>query len=398
MKRISIAIIIAIFFLAACGDKTSKLNEKFDLLSKEVKSEFAPDSRVKTFEPILEKVGKTMVLKGSTTEIQAKENLIKRMSEENISILDSMVVLPDPRLGEKTYGITNLSVINIRMKPGYAEESGTQTLLGMPLRILENKGGWLRIQTPEGYLAWVTEKSVVSVDKNEFEKWMKSPKWIINTYYTILRSEPKDNSTVVSDGVWGGIVVKDGQKGKYYKVILPDGKTAYLLKEHAEDFNKWIESRNPNPENIISTAKGFLGFPYMWGGTSIKGMDCSGFTKTTFYLNGIILERDASQQAYTGVNIDITNGLDNLTPGDLLFFGRKATLEKKEKVSHVAIYLGNGEFIHCATYVRINSLLPNTPNYYEGSTRLIRAQRILGNQDTGNGIVSISNHPWYSIK
>ena len=133
----------------------------------------------------------------------------------------------------------------------------------------------------------------------------------------------------------------------------------------------------------------------MWGGTSIKGMDCSGFTKTTYYLNGIILQRDASQQVATGVDVDITNGLDNLKMGDLIFFGRKAAETQKERATHVGIYIGEGEFIHCATSVRINSLLPEAENYYEGSTRLIRARRILGNEDTDKGIWTVRQHPWY---
>ena len=119
------------------------------------------------------------------------------------------------------------------------------------------------------------------------------------------------------------------------------------------------------------------------------------FTTTTYYLNGIILQRDASQQVYTGDDVDITNGLDNLKMGDLIFFGRKATETQKERATHVGIYIGNGEFIHCATSVRINSLIPEADNYYEGSVRLIRARRILGNEDADKGITSIKHHPWY---
>jgi cell wall-associated NlpC family hydrolase len=133
----------------------------------------------------------------------------------------------------------------------------------------------------------------------------------------------------------------------------------------------------------------------MWGGTSIKAMDCSGFTKTAFYLNGVILERDASQQAKTGEDVDISEGFDNLQKGDLLFFGSKATQERGERITHVGIYMGNGEFIHSATSVRINSLIPDAYNYYEGSTRLVRANRLITKIDNDPGIVSINNHPWY---
>ncbi|MDD2595405.1 MAG: NlpC/P60 family protein [Bacteroidales bacterium] len=381
--------------LIICSCDSNDFSKAFETVSKEVKSEFAPDSRVKTFEAEIEKVGENLVLRGVTTEKEAKDALLSKLAENKIDILDSMVLLPHPELGDKTYGITNLSVINIRMKPGYDEESGTQTLLGTPLQILEKRGGWLRVVSPEGYIAWVTSGSVAAVTKEEAQVWRDAPKVVVNTYYTILRSQPSDNATVVCDAVWGCIVTKLSEQGKYYKVLLPNGKEAYLLKEHSQDFTQWLDSRKPTPEKIIATAKQFLGFPYMWGGTSVKGMDCSGFTKTTYYLNGIILQRDASQQVYTGDDVDITNGLDNLKMGDLIFFGRKATETQKERATHVGIYIGNGEFIHCATSVRINSLIPEADNYYEGSVRLIRARRILGNEDADKGITSIKHHPWY---
>ncbi|MDD2292601.1 MAG: C40 family peptidase [Bacteroidales bacterium] len=393
MKKILILSLITLSLLSAC--QKSNVTEQFESIAKEVKSEFAPDSRVKTFEVFLDKCENGLVLRGSTTEREAKEALLNKLSAAKINVLDSLSLLPHSDLEDKIYGITNLSVINIRMKPGYDEESGTQTLLGTPLRVLEKRNGWLRIVTPEGYIAWVTSGSVARVTEEEAAEWRNAPKWVVNTHYTLLRAQPAENADVVCDAVWGCIVRKVSEQGKYYKVLLPNGKNAYLLKAHAQDFTEWLDSRKPTPEKIIATAKQFLGFPYMWGGTSIKGMDCSGFTKTTYYLNGIILQRDASQQVATGVDVDITNGLDNLKMGDLIFFGRKAAETQKERATHVGIYIGEGEFIHCATSVRINSLLPEAENYYEGSTRLIRARRILGNEDTDKGIWTVRQHPWY---
>ena len=137
----------------------------------------------------------------------------------------------------------------------------------------------------------------------------------------------------------------------------------------------------------------------MWGGTSIKAVDCSGFTKSTYFLNGLVLARDASQQCHTGDNVDITKyvndstytveALANLKKGDLIFFGSKATPEKKERVTHVGIYIENGILIHSAGKVRINSLIPTDDNYYSGSKRLIRACRIIGNQDMDKDIWTI---------
>lgn len=384
-------------FSCNIGPKSKEIQEEFDMISKEIKSEYAPDRRDKTYEPKLEFSAddKTIVLRGSTTEADAKAALLKALADKNIEVLDSMVILPDPSLGEKIYGVTTLSVINFRYGPDFASESATQTILGTPLRILEKKGGWTRAITPEGYIAWVSSGGIQTMNEQEFKDWSSAQKLIITTYYTLFRDGASEKAGVIMDGVMGNIVRADGVEGNYYKIILPNGKRAFLLKAHAEDFGKWLDSRRPTPENIIATAKQFLGFPYMWGGTSIKAMDCSGFAKTTYYLNGIILERDASQQGYTGDNVGISNGIDSLKTGDLLFFGSKATKDKKERITHVGMYIGGGEFIHCATAVRINSLVPEAANYYEGSTRLVRAQRILTKVDEDKGIVSIKKHPLY---
>lgn len=393
---------MAAFLLISCniGPKNKEIQEQFDMISSKVKSDFAPDRRMKTYEASLEfsENNKTIVLRGSTTEPGAKEALLKALAGKKIEVLDSMVVLPDPALGDKIYGITALSVINFRYDSDYSGESATQTTLGMPLRILEKRAGWTRAVTPEGYTAWVTSGSIQPMNEQEYKDWCAAPKLIITSYYTLFRDGASESAGVVQDGVMGNIVRAGGTQGSYYKVVLPNGKSAFVPKADAQDLTQWLDSRQPTPENIIATAKKFLGFPYMWAGTSIKAMDCSGFTKTTFFLNGIVLARDASQQAYTGDTLDISNGIDNLKMGDLLFFGRKATKEKKEHASHVGIYIGNGEFIHCATSVRINSLIPEAPNYYEGSTRLIRAQRILTRVDVDKNIVSIKNHPAYFPK
>jgi cell wall-associated NlpC family hydrolase len=401
MKK-SIVLLLSAALLVSCatGGKNEKVTKEFDQLVQQVRQEFAPDRRDKTFEPqlVYNEESKAYAVKGSTTEAGAVEALITALKEKGVEVADSMVLLPDPLLGDKTYGITAQSVINLRYGPGYSNESATQTLMGMPVRILEKKGGWTRCITPEGYTAWVSSGSIQPMNSEEYNEWTAAPKLIVTTHYTLFREAPVTGSPVVSDGVWGNIVRNEGKNGNNYKVILPNGRVAYVAANDVQEFDKWLGSRNPTAENILAVAKQFLGFPYMWGGTSVKAMDCSGFTKTAFYLNGVILERDASQQARTGADVDITGGFDNLRAGDLLFFGSKATEQRKERITHVGIYIGNGEFIHSATSVRINSLIPDSVNYYEGSNRLVRANRLITEIDKDPGIVSIVNHPWYFVK
>jgi cell wall-associated NlpC family hydrolase len=124
----------------------------------------------------------------------------------------------------------------------------------------------------------------------------------------------------------------------------------------------------------------------LWGGTSGKGVDCSGFVKLVFYARGIILARDASQQARYGEAVDFTNR-NNLQPGDLLFFGRTA-----QRITHVGIYLGNGDFIHSSGRVHISSIDPSDPKYAPDRNN-VAARRIL-NSINNEGIVRVKDHPW----
>ncbi len=406
MKKILLLTAVSAMFFGSCCNQSDSTIEKFKDIQKGVKSALAPDGRSKTFETSLEKEGNKYVLRGVTTEQKAKDSLVQALQAANIQFEDSLFMLPCAKLGDKLYGVATQSVINFRTGGKYSAESATQAMMGTPLRILEKKGGWTRAITPEGYISWVTSGSIEYMNEEEFNKYMAAPKVIVTDKYVTMTEGPSASSLMVTDAVWGNILLDLGSVGAWQKVAIADGRTGYLPKSSVQDFNKWLDSRNPTADNIIATAKQFIGVPYMWGGTSIKAVDCSGFCKSTYFLNGIILARDASQQCYTGDNVDITKyvndstytveALSNLKKGDLIFFGTKATPEKKERVTHVGIYIENGIFIHSATKVRINSLIPTDANYYDGSKRLIRAQRILGNQDAGKGIVSVVND--YTIK
>ena len=138
----------------------------------------------------------------------------------------------------------------------------------------------------------------------------------------------------------------DGSKGAFYKVIYPDGRQGYISKSIAMPEKKWRSGLKQDAADIIRTARTMIGIPYLWAGTSSKGVDCSGFVRTILFMHDIIIPRDASQQAYVGEHIDIASDFSNLQPGDLIFFGRKATAERKERVVHVGMYIGGKRFIH----------------------------------------------------
>mgnify|MGYP000061454376 CR=1 FL=1 len=197
-----------------------------------------------------------------------------------------------------------------------------------------------------------------------------------HTYNDITEQE------IISDVVAGAILEFIKLGDDHFVVSYPDGRIALMRNDDGTNYSSWIKEVNPSPDNLVATSKKLMGVPYLWGGTSTKGMDCSGFTKTVYFLNGMVIPRDASQQVHTGKQIDENRKFENLEKGDLLFFGKKATENTKEKVVHVGMWIGNDEFIHASNMVRVSSINPDAENYDEYNlNRYLRSKRILKESD-----------------
>lgn len=370
--------------------------EKVKSIVKNVKEKFAPDKRVAVFNIEVEQPEKKIVIKGETNLHEAKQELIRTLDGEAIKYEDKIEVLPSKELGDKIYGVINLSVSNVRTNPDHPAELSTQSLLGTPIKVLK-KGQWgfFLVQTPDNYISWLDDDGFQLMNETEWNEWKQSQKIIYTNEFGWAYEKPDKSSQHISDLVAGNLLKILNEEKDFYFVEFPDKRTAYVLKSESEKFDQWYSSLNPSGESILSTAYRFMGVPYLWGGTSSKGMDCSGFTKTVYFLNGIILPRDASQQVHTGELVDTKNGWENLQAGDLLFFGSKADGERKERITHVAIYIGDGDFIHAAGRVRINSFNKAKPYYSEyRDNAFIRAKRILTSVGK-NGIEKIMDNEFY---
>ena len=283
---------------------------------------------------------------------------------------------------EKRMAVVEFSTSYLRLQPDYESPLETQELMGTVVEIVGEKSYWREIITPQPYKAWCTNQGLVEMTEEELEAYLAAPKVMFKGLYGHIYTKPSFRSATLCDLVGGDIMRYAGRKGRWTKVMLPSGKTGYVpskeLKVH-EGFRSIAmgegnaESISPEvTEAIIAEAEKLVGVPYLWGGMSSKGVDCSGLVRICHIMNGILLPRNASQQIKCGDRVE----LDELQRGDLVYFGTPATDEKPMRVTHVGIYLGDGRIIHSSHRVRINSIIPGEKDYYENAHRLIAATRL----------------------
>jgi cell wall-associated NlpC family hydrolase len=289
------------------------------------------------------------------------------------------------------WALPRISVACMRTSSGHSAELASQVLMGMPLRVLDVQGQWCKVQSPEGYTGWVIDNSLAMKTDAEMQRWRSANRLVVTATYQTRAyandsvSSPRD---VVTDLVTGCIVEGsiDSVSNNRTQVTLPDGRSGWVDVADVTPIEAWA-AQNFDADVILNQAYSLMGTPYLWGGTSIKSLDCSGLTKVCYLANGIILLRDASQQARTGKRIEAKDWR-TCQPGDLLFFGNEST----RRVNHVAIYDADGTFVHSSGRVKINSLDTNSSDYIPLS--LLHAVRINGNIGS-EGITYARNHPWY---
>ena len=394
MKSIIHKILLNSFLILFAGMISQAQTPNFKMLTSEIQSvqkQFVPDKRVAILDVSLQDtLQSTIVLKGKTDLPEARKKVIDLLTKRGIRFVDSLELLPEISLGDKIWGLVTLSVANMRSYPDHAAEMVSQALMGTPLKVLEYENGWFRVQTPDLYIGWMEGNGLIRQSRIVFDVWKKSNRYVYNRISGVALDVPDENGLVVTDLVIGDLFEVDDEIKDFLKIRLPDGRSGYVKKDECLSWKEWT-TRTPDVPTLISVGRRMMGLPYLWGGTSSKSADCSGFTKTLYYSQGIILARDASQQARYGEHPDFSN-LNALQPGDLLFFGRNA-----QHVTHVGLYMGNGKYIHDSGMVRINSIDPNDPAYNLTERRiLVASSRIMTSLNT-EGITRVKDHPWYVI-
>jgi gamma-D-glutamyl-L-lysine dipeptidyl-peptidase len=382
-------IMLTSLVLVSCSDVQHQ--ETLDRIVTDMKAKLAPDLRVSICDVKGELVSGQVELTGEVLDASMRTAIERAVKEKVFFPIENKIrVLPEKDLGPAANGVVSVSVANIRTSPSHEAELSSQVLMGTPVRYIKRKQGWTLVQLPDKYLGW-TDDNIAPLVPSEYANWIAAPKVIVISRSAWVRSSPDKHSMPVGDAVAGCLLAYAGEERGSHIVKFPDGRQGYLDPEDGAIYRDWLARTKESEQSVVQWAQQLMGAPYLWGGTSTKAMDGSGFVKTVYFMNGIMLPRDADRQMMVGDAVAMNNGQSDLRPGDLLFFGMNDIVGKPPRVTHVGVSIGGSHFIHASGYVRVNSLDPGESDYSAVRAQtFLGARRIIGSMES-SGIKHLSS-------
>lgn len=243
------------------------------------------------------------------------------------------------------------AVENMYSGPDASKDVVSQALLGQVVSVVEEKDGFARIETPDRYLGWVPAAALFAYRDPAAPRYARGgavadvTALMANLYRdpSVTTARPKAQAPLGTRlEVDAAATLPAGTEAKrWIAVRLPDGEGAYVQRGDVRIGNGAETTAAVTGADLVATARRFLGAPYLWGGMSFHGVDCSGLVSRVYAAHGIDLLRDADIQ-FTDPRAQAVERAA-LRPGDLVFFGAK-------KITHVGIYAGDGRFISATTY------------------------------------------------
>jgi len=268
------------------------------------------------------------------------------------------------------HAILRAALAPVRAAPDNRAERVSEELMGSVLQVLERNGDWARCRGEDGYEGWLHTGALLAREADEAEAWWDGLGGVPVIALEATLSEAAGDRLVRVP--WGARLAMVGSD-----VRLPDGRTGKFVEG---DWAGWSELGSRFPQlgaAVVASARRWLGAPYVWGGRTCWGTDCSGYVQAVYRLHGFLLPRDSYQQAEIGEPIGVSPEYESLQPGDLLYFrGRQS-----DRVAHVAFSLGGPSILHAAQEnggVAVNDLSRGSALERSLAESLVGVRRLFG--------------------
>jgi len=241
--------------------------------------------------------------------------------------------------------VISKNVVNVHLEANNDTELVTQAFLGQPAWILEEKDGWSHVELWDTYRGWLQTRFTAPL-ASDTPYASAFPKARIKSLIADIRTEPRMTAPIHTKIPVSCEAELADERGAWLQLRLPGGQAAWARKADVEIVTTpWPERTVAPGASLVRAAKRFVGTPYLWGGSTPFGIDCSGFVQLLYRMHGFQLLRDAGIQARDPRAVPIEP--EKLRQGDLVFFSSATDTERKEIV-HVGMYIGDGQFIHAA--------------------------------------------------
>jgi gamma-D-glutamyl-L-lysine dipeptidyl-peptidase len=304
--------------------------------AREVRAGFAPDPRVEVFEIRTRGPATRPTVRGATTIIAAAAAFQERLDDAGVDADVRVRVLPDPGLAPRSEGLIRAPIAPVYRRPTMNSSQVTQYVLGSRVTLLSRRDRFFRVRGEDAHVGWVHRGYIARGEPQWALVWERGEEGEPVVSLGAEVHDPEDR--ILARLPWGARVLQQGGG----TILLPDGRSGRLAAGEVVAADLLLDRFPPRGESVARTARRWLGAPYLWGGVTPHGVDCSGLVQSVFWIHGVAMPRDSDMQVRVGAEIDPGDDFANLRAGDLLFFS------ESRRVDHVVMITGGSQIIHAS--------------------------------------------------